>query len=686
MKKIYNLLIATMVFQMTNVAHAIDLNPRLKNTDKSLFNSHPNIDIKDGYGNFIFELNNATSPLVIRNKTTGNIDPLINHLYSLDLGINYGLTSWLQVGALLPYEMPQGGEKNSSYIQGPYLEAKIKLFKNFALVPSYQAPSSGTVTINGPQGIESVKMGAPSGSYGAKIVSQHGSRGDFVWGTQLGYYMSPDNQYRTIDQTSTILAGVSALMNMSESFDVGTEAIVQKLPEAMPIEVNGFVNLRSGDWNYQMGVGTGNIQGSGSNNVRAFFGITMLFGGPSKSSRGSFPVLRRNSRPTLKPNSKVPQGQEMLEDSFDEQTGPDVLDNPGDAPEPLIQDVMNNKQPSPSRFIASVTVEEYPKKASLPNGQRVKIFKDHISEMPTDIDVMYTTEKGYQEAVKKQKEEIKKNGKIKKYVKKNTKNQNLVETPKTVVEEKTNIELLEKEELVQEIKEAPVMKIKEKDPELMIKEHIVSDVSDEVKIVPVDLEQLKEKQKISLEAKQSESKEESKVEVSDSKKQEEVPVVKISLEQREILKKEISKDFENMSLETKRQEISAKVLEEQKKLNETMDNKLAEELKLKEEQEKAAADKLMAEKQKDIRENAPLAEDSELAGKAATKEELKPIVIKDKRKRPILVSLPQAQLDSFVSGKKIPKLPASEAKKKVNLLEEDYGIEEANGPSVGMEY
>lgn len=105
MKKImHNILVFSVISTLIQPAYAIDLNTKFKNTDRSQFNTNPGTQIKDGYGMIFSEFNFSANPMVIRNKTTGEIEPLVSSLMGLDVGINYGLTSWMQVGMLLPFE------------------------------------------------------------------------------------------------------------------------------------------------------------------------------------------------------------------------------------------------------------------------------------------------------------------------------------------------------------------------------------------------------------------------------------------------------------------------------------------------------------------------------------------------------------------------------------------------------
>lgn len=276
---------------------AINLNTQTINSDKREFNTNPGTGmLKSGRWYFLGEYNLSANALVMRNKTSGEITPLVKNLMGFDLGLVYGINDWWQMGVVAPLLMTQGNQ-SSFLLGGPTLEAKFKILENFSLVPSYQMPLTSDLKISNPAvGYnDTIKIGAPSGTYGAKLVYQHGHVYE-GWGIagQLGYYSSPDNKHSytyapgqtyVIDQSSTLVVGVSGGVPLSSSVNAVAEVYGAKSSSSFPVEVLGLINVRGESVNWQIGGGTGNLQGSGSNTYKAFIGLTYTFGGGSYSGK-----------------------------------------------------------------------------------------------------------------------------------------------------------------------------------------------------------------------------------------------------------------------------------------------------------------------------------------------------------------------------------------------------------------
>jgi hypothetical protein len=276
-------------------ALAINLTTQMPNSDKREFNTNPGTSVlKPGYWYFLGEFDLSANALVMRNKTSGEITPLVKNLMGLDLGLAYGVNDWWQMGVVAPLLMSQGSQ-SSFLLSGPTIEAKFKILEEFALIPSYQLPLTSNLTISNPAvGYnDTIKIGAPSGSYGAKVVYQKGHVYE-GWGLagQLGYYSAPDNvhtytspsgQTSTIDQSSTLIMGLSGGIPLTESVNAVGEIYGAKSGDSFPIEMLGLINIRGETVNWQLGGGTGNLQGSGSNTYKAFVGLTYNFGGGSSA-------------------------------------------------------------------------------------------------------------------------------------------------------------------------------------------------------------------------------------------------------------------------------------------------------------------------------------------------------------------------------------------------------------------
>lgn len=707
-------LIYGLILSLATPAWAIDLNTKVKNTDRSLFNSNPGVNIKEGRGSIFGEFNLSGNALVVRNKTSGKIDPLVKDLMGFDIGGNYGVTSWFQMGVLLPIEM-SSGEENKTYLNGPYFEAKFKLLENFALVPSYQLPSSSKINVKVDNQTLEVPMGPKNGTYGAKVVYQKGDlTSGYAVAGQLGYYSSPENKFQNIDQSSQILMGVSAGMPLTETINAIGEIYGTKMTDAFPLEISGMLNFKGEDINWQLGAGSGNLQGSGSNTYKVFVGLTYVFGGERSPSGTLLPQLkpRRSAPVTTPPSLNHHPYKPMIEDGVDEQNGPDVGE-PGDSKDPVIPDVDHSEIFYPyGRNIASVKsgtkVKKAPYFATLPNGQKVKVFDGEITELPKDTKVQYMTEKGYQDLVKQMKNEMaqaaERNNEAAKPQVVSQESEIIPVTPITLEEVPTEMSV--NPPVVQDDKTVPAtpikveekgetlntspMVVKEKTPEMadplpLIQENPapmaplskMNEESEEVKVVPVDLNAL---------AKEQQKERETKPESTKS----EVPQVTISIQQRQELKESISKDFDSLSLENINQDLqlSEQAKLEQAKITEEMARKEKAAAEAKAQAEAEAKAKALAEADKNYRENAPLAEQNNAApGKAASEEDLKPVRLDRKNRKQIIIELPRIQRDAYVAGKPIPQLqpvPAAEGKSSSQMLEENSAVEESSGPSYGF--
>lgn len=776
-----------LVFATFPTAHSLELNSKIKNTDRSIFNTNPGTQIQSGLGMFSGEYSFSSNPLIIRNTTTGKVTPLVDNVMSFDIGMNYGFTNNLQIGVLLPFEKASSN-KAQQFLNGPYFEAKMRFSENFAFVPFCQVGSSSYMTLDSTG--EKLLLGSPNGMYGGKLVTQFGNPlKDWGVATQIGYAVSPDNVFENIDQSSRILAGVSLGAPLTEELIGAIEINAEQYKNRLPLEVLGIINYRQESYNVQLGMGSGNLQASGSNPFKMFFGVTMFFGGKPKSGF----ILKPRNESKKFDNYKQDYNNDnegLYEDSYEDDSGngPEVYeieqsfiptnhpsrllasvsrgiasdtvsledeimnsiidstekvkeehDDPlaeimGEKKNKTAQDIRKSLEVAEVKEVKPVTIKlveptnekntpvvnDQKKKDvkkivkntkrmdKLPNGQKVKVFSEKIDEMPSEIGVVYLTEKEFQERKKIMLKNIA-DGKKDKVL--NPKiSLGAITTPKTklMIEEKIDEKSFENFVEVRPIESKPIVKIKEKDPIVMIPEHldvVAQDQGNELPIIPVDVLSLGKKKAeptpIVVENKLSDEDlvKSFEQELVVDKNQEElrsvdtvsldtkaVPQVNISVLSREELKDSLSKEFGNISLEETRQELSRKVLEEQRMITQEMARIQEEEQLKKKNQEEAEKALKLAEEEKQIREESPLTE-GRLSGKASSDKELKAVDLTQRRNnRPIVVALPQARLDAFASGEPLPKLnrrgEISNSKKQ--LLEEDYGIEEANGPAFGF--
>lgn len=341
-------------------AFAINLNSQVPNSDRREFNTIPTTDmVKSGQYFFLGEFNLSANALVLRNKTTGSVTPLVKNLMGLDLGLGYGFNDWIQLGVVAPLLMSQGTQ-SSFLLTGPTLEAKFKILDELVIIPSYQLPLTSNLQVyDAASGFrDTIQMGAPSGTYGAKVVYQKGHVYEgYGFAGQLGYYVSPDNKHTaqpipgtfyTIDQSSAILMGLAGGMPISESVNAVAELSGIKNGDSFPLELLGLINIKGEAVNWQLGAGTGNLMGSGSNTYKVFLGLTYNFGGfgggysSKKSNEFIVPTVTKEKKQDKKQNQPQPNisddNRPIMEDDIDETTHPDVLE-PEYSPAPAIEDV-----------------------------------------------------------------------------------------------------------------------------------------------------------------------------------------------------------------------------------------------------------------------------------------------------------------------------------------------------------
>lgn len=721
---------------------AIELQTKTKNTDKSNYNVTPSVNIIPGKYSFFAETNYSLNPLVTRGTFSGKVNPLVKGILGLDLIANYGINDWAQVGILLPLEMPMGTEKSGLLMSGALLEAKFKVLDYLAIVPMYQLPSSSSITVNNEGVMQDIKLGAPKGAFGAKLVGEIGDINS-SWGmaAQLGFISSPENKFSTIDQSSRILMSVSGGRALGKNMSGVVEIYGEKTPSNFPIEVIGFLNFKGESLNFQVGGGSGDIQGSGSNTVKAFVGLSYSFGGEKK---GWYRPSKSNQNWNRVKDTKQPQ---YLEDGIDEQNGPKVLE-PEETKEPMIPDVDSSFVERPFRGLASVEndplaeilnedkktkkvkqeikeavktlekeqvenkktkpivenkdkvaepVKKVEKKAkkkkeqvdfsksrleTLSDGQKVRVFEKEVNILPKEVGVIYTTEKGLKEMKNKilaQEKELKENQKEIKLQEQKTVESKAVETPITL-----EVKPMVKEEdpipLVGEHQE--ILK-QEDNPEIVpitesAKENIVKEQKEQKIEVVEKVEESSKDQEKSLELPLAEEK---------SLVKEDKPTANpITLETVRKSKEELKKILEeelSVSTELRMEDIKKKAKEENEKVQAEM-NKIQEK---KAAEEKALVEQKQAEeyaqKEKEIRTEKELTEgpESQTPKAPATDKELKAVKIDNKKNRSI--SLPK--LKAFLDGKKEDKEAiVSPSSEELNLLEETDSLEEASGPNYGF--
>jgi hypothetical protein len=343
---------------------------------------------------------------------------------------------------------------------------------------------------------------------------------------------------------------------------------------------------------------------------------------------------------------------------------------------------------------ATKKVAKAPRMATLPNGQKVKIFPGKtITDLPKEVGVQYVTEAGYQKMLKEAKA-----AEIKPVVAAPVK----VVTPEvkadavpaapakpvTAVAPSAPATPITLHPVAPPVQDAtipvkpvdvsalpaaptPVKAQELADPVPMMSQHpapvaapAAPLVTPSVPATPVVVAPVLESPK-------------------DDPSQPQVPKVTISVEQRAEMKKQLQAEFDNISIDDANAKLSQKVLEEQQKVEDEIQAKqqaeVAAQVKAAEEAKAAQA----AQDEKEYRENAPLAEDNQAKpAKAYTEEELKPIRL-DKKNKNMVIELPKQRLNAYLSGAPMPTLdaPAADESKKSQRLEENSDVEEVSGPN-----
>jgi hypothetical protein len=355
--------------------------------------------------------------------------------------------------------------------------------------------------------------------------------------------------------------------------------------------------------------------------------------------------------------------------------------------------------------VVTKKVAKKPRLETLPNGQKVKVFPGAINEMPKEVGVQYVTEEGYRALLKQAKE-----------------NKNVIKpvaaTPvkmeTVVVEEKGRPVAVPAPEVdAVPVTSAPptasqaiippaspvTLHPVEQDPTVVVKPVDLStlppaatpvkaqETSDPLPMIPQHPAPVVQAPVVAPVPTAPVAATPVSVETTDTKTTS-VPKVTISQEQREAMKKQLTEEFSNISIEDANANLSQKVLEEQRKIEETIQAKAKAEADAKAQAEADAKALQAAQEEKEYRENAPLAEDSNATpARAYTEEELKPVRL-DKKNKNIVIELPKQRLNAYLTGAPMPKVDTLEQQqldeqRRGQRLEENSDMEEVSGPNYG---
>lgn len=277
------LAMASATFISSTRVHAIDLNTKTQNADKSYFNTISSPYKFDKGTFFTFDYSQTSNPLVLK-RADGSVAPLIKGLNVFEMSFLVGMTDWLQLGILVPGENPHGivGPYSSAkqYLNNILIEPKIYLMDGVALIPIYYLPSSSTVETQAKDFDGSdLKSGKEKGAYGAKLSVGFGDpkKQEVLTAFQIGAIIAPESKFREIDQTNRFQLNAGMSVPLSGTLRLLVEAYIEKTKNNTPFESIAAIEYRND--NFMLRVGGGKeLQSSGSNDSRVLANFTYYFG------------------------------------------------------------------------------------------------------------------------------------------------------------------------------------------------------------------------------------------------------------------------------------------------------------------------------------------------------------------------------------------------------------------------
>lgn len=310
-------------------AFGLELQTKPREIFKKDFNVIPRVLPQENFS-FNLEVSQSSNPLVAKGSLSKNKTPLATSLQEISLGAAYGFNSF-EIGVNAPLQKVSGVPDSSFFLGSSQLAIKYSFMKFLAIEGNYFLPSSKKITASYLGSDMIIPMGYEKGAMGLKLVGQYGElKSSGVILGYLGYLSAPDNKFETLDQTSVLQFGIGGLLPISENINFGLEFYGERTPTNMPLSAQGVVNYKTQSINYQLGVGTGSLQGAGSNEVKMFLGLS--FGLDFSSSNRKYQSIT----PAKSPNYNNIKKDEINYDNEDIQT-PNVLD-PDKAKKPILEE------------------------------------------------------------------------------------------------------------------------------------------------------------------------------------------------------------------------------------------------------------------------------------------------------------------------------------------------------------
>lgn len=353
--------------------YAIEIQSKKSNTDRQLYIINPSAKIQKVKHQLGINSAYASKPLVSKDISTKEVVPLINNVVSLDLNYVYKINENSQIGFLgTLHSVETNLNKKDNYLDSFYFEYKHKIFKNFAVNPFLYLPNDKQINIQFDKNNDFLSLGQKKGAIGFKLMYDY----DFLQNYNLSAFFSykksmAEDKYKTIDQSQVASLGLSSTFKFTNNIDWKNEIYVDQTTNNTPIELLSYINYSNQKNIFHFGAGTGNIQGDGANEFKVFLGLTFLF---KDQFQPTSPLIKENKR--------------------------DFNDTPKLEEEHDIEEAIMNPYYETSNISKYRGIASEGKLKTLPNGQKVKVFKNKITEMPTEKGVVYLTEKDYNKKIK----------------------------------------------------------------------------------------------------------------------------------------------------------------------------------------------------------------------------------------------------------------------------------------------
>lgn len=289
---------------------AIEMNSKVKNSDKRKFETLPSLE-KMEKNHFGVTVGQSTKPLIFK-RNNGEETVLVDGLQFIEMNYLHKISDKFQLGIMLPGNKPYGvmtSLTEESFLLGDLLiEPRYYIKDNLLFIPVFYAPT----------GDFEKQTGSKSGAYGAKLASEFKLSSDKTLAIQVGALFAPGDIQGEIDNNFRIQAGAGLSWYINDSFNFLAELYAERSKNNFPVEALSFIEYKGGkDWSVRAGGGTGSLVTQGSNEMKAMVGFTMSFGNNSSSS-SNFPSYDNyeysspSKRNNIYQNNNIPSGSSKV--------------------------------------------------------------------------------------------------------------------------------------------------------------------------------------------------------------------------------------------------------------------------------------------------------------------------------------------------------------------------------------